>query len=444
MNKIFISTVAILLLPNINLFAQEPSTVSDTVGAPFNRWAIEASLGPNKAVKPFAEGYFSSNGAKFFNFSKINHFDIGARYMLSNKFGLKLDFASDNVANQKGSGSLPFDVDQYRAGIQGVANLGRIMGFEQFTGRVGLLVHAGIQAAYVEVQQGANKGLHEYNGGIMFGLTPQLRLSRRLALTADFTVLSNVRQHLTWDGSVSAQDNNLTGQLYNISMGLSFYPGKKEVHADWYYGQETTEEEVSLQAQQQESRKRLDDLESMLADTDRDGVPDYLDVQNNTPNGVAVDAKGRFLDQNGNGTPDEMEPRSRDGRDGKTTSTAQLATEKSDALRELVAGGYLNVFYSLNSDTPNSGSANNIYHIIRFMKTFPDTKAVLTGYADSKGNEQANKELSRRRAAKLLETITASGISHSRISIAGEGTDTSFSNSQTGRQLARRVSITLQ
>ncbi|UPT71097.1 MAG: OmpA family protein [Flavobacterium sp. JAD_PAG50586_2] len=113
-------------------------------------------------------------------------------------------------------------------------------------------------------------------------------------------------------------------------------------------------------------------------------------------------------------------------------------------MRELVAGGYLNVFYNVNDDTPNSGSANNIYHIIRFMKKFTDTKAVLTGHADSHGNEQANKELSRRRAEKLYNTLVNSGISPNRLTLSGEGVDASFDDSRTGRQLARRVSITLE
>lgn len=44
-----------------------------------------------------------------------------------------------------------------------------------------------------------------------------------------------------------------------------------------------------------------------MNDTDKDGVPDYLDVENNSIAGVTVDTKGRMVDKNNNGVPDELE-----------------------------------------------------------------------------------------------------------------------------------------
>ena len=44
-----------------------------------------------------------------------------------------------------------------------------------------------------------------------------------------------------------------------------------------------------------------------MNDADKDGVPDYLDVENNSIAGVAVDTKGRMVDKNTNGVPDELE-----------------------------------------------------------------------------------------------------------------------------------------
>ena len=52
---------------------------------------------------------------------------------------------------------------------------------------------------------------------------------------------------------------------------------------------------------------RINDLETLMNDTDKDGVPDYLDVENNSITGVAVDTKGRMIDVNKNGVPDELE-----------------------------------------------------------------------------------------------------------------------------------------
>ena len=68
----------------------------------------------------------------------------------------------------------------------------------------------------------------------------------------------------------------------------------------------------------------------------------------------------------------------------------------------------------------------------------------LLGYADVRGNEGSNQDLSNRRAQNLQDVIIASGIEPSRVAIMGEGVDASYPNTKTGLDLARRVSITIQ
>jgi len=397
----------------------------------YNRWSVELNAGQNKAVRPYSTGYYSSDPSNYFNFSGVDHFDLGVRYMFSNLFGLKLDGAFDKIESQSGSGSLPFETNQYRIGLQGVANLGRIMRFETFTSRLNLLAHAGLQVSRLAPQTGINKDLTEDNGGVMLGLTPQVRLTDWLVLTGDFTVISNVRQHLNWDGNYSAEANNLSGMMYNTSLGLTVYLGKKEKHADWFIPE--------VDKNDDDTEKRLADLEKNLQDTDRDGVVDGLDVQNNTPAGVAVDSKGRFIDLNKNGIPDELE--AKDGKDGATSAIVS----KEDAIKVLIEKGYVNVFYDINQDTPNSGSTNNVYYIIKFLRAYPDAKVTLKGFADVRGNEKSNKDLSQRRAERLYDIIRASNIDAGRIKISGEGVDTDYpTDTKIGLDLARRVSIILE
>ncbi|TDP61140.1 OmpA family protein [Flavobacterium dankookense] len=424
---IYRTTMVVLpVLFSSGVFAQEKE------GKPFNSWSIELNAGQNKAVRPFTSGYYSSDPTNYFNFSGVNHFDFGVRYMFNPRFGLKLDIASDEIKNQKSSGSLPFKSQQYRVGLQGVANLGSILNFESFTKRFGLLAHAGVQASQFTPKMGVNKYVTEDNGGIMVGLTPQFRIAKWLAITADFTAINNVRQHFNWDGTYSADANNLSGLMFNTNLGLTFYLGKKEKHADWYF-------ESSVNSTDKEALDRIADLETMLQDTDRDGIPDYLDVQNNTPNGVIVDSKGRFMDVNNNGTPDELE-KSTNGKDGIN----KTIVSQSDAIKSLMEKGYVNVFYDVNLDTPNVGSTNNVYQIINFLRHYPNAKAKLVGYADVRGNESKNKALSTRRAQKLYDIIIASGINSNRLSIEGQGVDSSFPKTTTGLDLARRVSIILE
>ena len=400
----------------------------------YNRWSLEVNAGNNKAVKPFAAGNYSSDPTKYFYFNGVQHYDIGARYMFSNLFGLKLDFAYDQVKNLEGSGSLPFETQQNRLGLQGVVNLSRVLRFETFTNRFGLLVHAGVQVSTLTPQLGINKDVTEDNGGIMFGLTPQVRINKWIALTGDFTVISNVRQHFNWDGTYSASDNNLSGLLYNTSLGLTFYLGKKEKHADWYLA---TDKLKGLSSKDDEARVKIAEIEKMLEDTDRDGVPDYRDAENNTPAGIAVDAKGRFIDLNKNGVADELERKS------TIEDKVKEEAQSQDIAQALIEKGYVNVFFDVNKDNPNNGSTNNMFQIIEYLRTHPQVKVTLKGFADVRGDEAKNLDLSKRRAQNVFDIISASGIEASRITIAGEGVDASYPNTKTGLDLARRVSVSI-
>lgn len=416
------------------LFAQEIIDTKDK--SLYNRWSIEVNVGQNKPVRPFATGYYSSDPTKYFNFSGVNHYDIGVRYMLSNTFGLKLDYAIDQFTEQSGAGSLSFDTKLNRFGLQGVMNLGRLLRFESFTNRIGLLTHAGLHVSKFSVNEGTNKNVTEDNGGIMFGITPQIRLTKWMALTGDFTVVNNVRQHLNWDGSYASSEENLSGVLYNTSVGLTFYLGKKDKHADWYNKEDVLSKLPTID---EEARKRLDKIENLMNDTDRDGIVDHLDAENNTPGGVAVDAKGRFIDTNKNGTPDEMEPKN-----GKEIATTQL-NKVFSAENELVESGLTNIFFDVNSDIPNTESNNSLYIILHYMQNNPLVKVTLLGFADKRGSEEMNKNLSIRRAQKVYEFLVANKITASRIKIEGNGTDTKFEDdSNTNLNLARRVSIQIE
>jgi OOP family OmpA-OmpF porin len=416
------------------LFAQETSNTKEK--SLYNRWSIEVNVGQNKPVRPFATEYYSSDPTKYFNFSGVNHYDIGVRYMLSNAFGLKLDYARDQFTQQSGAGSLSFDTNLNRFGLQGVMNLGRLLRFESFTNRIGLLAHAGIHVSKFTVNEGINKNITEDNGGVMFGLTPQVRLTKWMALTADFTAVNNVRQHLTWDGTFSASDENLSGMLYNTSVGLTFYLGKKDKHADWYTKQDVLSETSS---KDDEARKRLEAIETKMNDTDRDGIVDYLDAQNNTPAGVSVDSKGRFIDVNKNGIPDELEDAN-----GKQNISLQI-NEGNSSENDLVEKGLVNVFFDLNSSIPNDGSSNNLYIILRYMQNKPAAKVKLYGYADVRGYEAANKNLSTQRAQKVYDFLIANAIEASRVKIEGIGVDKNFiDNSEASLSLSRRVSIKVE
>ena len=418
-----------------SILAQE---VKPELKTKINKWSFEINFGTNRAVRPFGTGY-NSNEKDFLGSPSLNHFDFGFRYMLNSKFGVKTDFGFDAVTNKTGNGSLPFKSMQSRFGIQGVFDLGKVFEFDSFTKTIGLLAHGGIQFSQFKAKNGIDyqEAAVQTNGGYMLGITPQIKLTNRSVLNLDFTVISNVRQRLNWDGTVSAQENNLAGLLYTSALGVTFYLGKNANHSDWVT-------EVKYAQVDSEILKRLSLLESLVVDTDKDGVADNNDLQNNTPNGVMVDSKGQFIDTDNNGTPDEFEKEKIQQIKDQNLATAIEQTE-NNAVKSLLNNGLVNVFYDVNNDEPNNASTNSIFGVISLMKKNPLINIKLVGYSDRTGIESKNQELSEQRVKKLFDFIVMSGIDSKRIKISGQGVDNSISSdSKTALQLARRVSILME
>src|SRR5690606_19404062 len=168
--------------------------------------------------------------------------------------------------------------DMLRFGLQGVVNLGRVLDFEDWTNTIGLLAHAGGAMGSYNTDFTDDK----VNSAIA-GLTLQLKLSERFAVTRDCTAITNFGQNQTFNGgqrdvkyinvtatapggsypgtgtaTVNGQTGNVNitvvvpdqtvtasavdpsskyfkmlAPILNASVGVTYYFGKK-THADWY------------------------------------------------------------------------------------------------------------------------------------------------------------------------------------------------------------------
>src|SRR5690606_30303318 len=114
----------------------------------------------------------------------------------------------------------------------------------------------------------------------------------------------------------------------------------------------------------------------------------YLDREPNTPSGVAVDTKGRAIDLNNNGIPDELES-VLDARYASKGDLEKIGSEPQ-AIRNLINKGYVNVYFRFNSTTPETYSFQSVNYLIQYMKENPEAKADLIGYADEIGNAAYN------------------------------------------------------
>lgn len=414
MKKCLLLSFLMISIANVN--AQE----TEKKESDFDKWSIELNGGVNKPTRTMSAGYYTKTFNPF-------HADLGVRYMFNPKFGVKLDFGYDKL--EDGKGSAPFESTYLRTSLQGVVNIGRVLNFETWTNTFGLLAHGGFGASQLTSKNGFEG--EDYMGNGILGLTGQVKLSNSVVLTGDITGIANGKQQHNFDGMNQVPTTAIDGILMNMSIGMTFYLGKNEKHADWYFENKTDEIEAL--------EKRLAFVETGLVDTDKDGVADLYDLEQNTTAGVAVNSKGQAVDVNKNGVPDELESYL----DKTYGQNGNIAT--NGTIEELINGGYVNVYFDFNSDTPTSTSLSGIDFLVKYLKANPSKNAQIVGYADEVGDASYNQALSQRRADAVKNIAVNSGISASRLTVVANGEDTSVNkDSKEARQIVRRVTFSVK
>ena len=426
--------------------AYDKSASSDTkkTTSSYNKWSLELSAGQSKGVKPYTPGYYSSESQTFIGGFKINNFNLGLRYMFSPKFGLKAAFSYENFKNSPESKK--FETQQYRFGIEGVINACRLLDIQDQLGSFSLLIHGGVQMSSltpkldtgIDIPTGlsSNYNSTENNIGVIYGVTPEYKITKKIAISVDFSVLSNFRQHYAWDGHTSDPNNNLSGQMINGTFGVSYSFGNKEIHGDW--AKIISKEEAKIDALQ----KKISDIETLMNDTDKDGVPDYLDTENSSIAGVAVDTKGKMIDLNKNSVPDELEKYLANSYVDKSTFSKSTEVLDSDYVKKLINGGYVTTYFETNKSTPTNVSTEGIDFILSYLRNNPTSSLDVIGNADEIGAAVYNNKLALARANSVKNTLVKAGIEANRLNVVSNGEDKSVDpKSKEAKNLVRRVTF---
>lgn len=409
----------------------------------FNKWSLEVNGGFNKSMGPLTPGYLSPT-------LNLGHSDFGARYMFNEYFGFKgnLGFGKFSEANGE---SPEFRTNYLNVTAQGVANFGRMLNFESFARKFTLLGHLGAGGGKMKFKDPAlyNYVEPDFYYIITSGLTTLYSLSERIALTGDITVNVNGRQTYTFDGNAfnaPVQPDpptnpfvHATGTWWTGTLGLNFYLGKAEQHADWYIA-------ADKYATKAELAEAINGIKDMLKDSDGDGVADYLDKEPNTPVGARVSFNGITLDSDNDGTPDHLDkcpfvpgPSSTGG------CPVEEIREQADFLRKAINEGYVNVYFGFDSSKPLAYSISAASYVSTFLKKNPGLKLEVKGYADELGGEDYNIKLSEKRAKVVYELLIEAGIEPTRLTYKGYGEDTSVDKSSAdARQMARRTSFEIK
>ena len=420
MKKLFLTLVLVGGLTSVN--AQTETEKSTETG--YNKWSIEVNGGVNKATGALTDGYRTPAASPF-------SVDLGTRYMFNNKFGLKLDFGFINIESK--DNSLPFKSQYTRANIQGVANFGRILNFEEFTKHFNILLHAGIGYGQFRV---SDIDKTDAVANFIVGMTGQYKISKRIALNLDVTSITDFSQDRTFDGKTNlARRSGFVGGIFTGTLGLTFYLGKNMEHVDWYFDTDKNKEEIAA------LKKKIEDVETLMNDSDKDGVPDYLDTEPNTMAGVAVNSKGIAIDLNNNGVPDEVENYVKK----YISETPNPYVSNNELIRNLINEGYITSYFDYNKSEPTNVSTQGIDFILTYLRNNPTATVDIIGHADELGRTEYNNKLSASRAKYVKGVLLKANIEDSRLNIVPAGEDESVNkDSELARKLVRRVTFRIK
>lgn len=375
----------------------------------YNKWSVDLNGGVNKPLT-LGSGYATSTP----NLWSVNG---GVRYMLNNKFGFRLGGGYDSFENKENTRK--FESNLWNVNLQAVANVGRVLGFEDWTSDLGLLAHGGV--GYGQLN-GDNLSKADQVAFLTAGLTPQLRISNRVTLLGDASVFLNARQNRTFDTFGQTSRRGFQAVNFVATLGLQVALGKHGKHADWHYGATSNSSDAI--------NERIASLENNVANLQKE-----LGGKQN-----------RMNDANGNNVPDEIENYLNDNFAAKRNAVvADPNNVADDVAADLIKKGYISVYFDFNSSKPQASSTWATDFVAKYLKTNSAAKINVVGFADELGGTEYNNSLSLKRAQAIKQLLVDAGVDASRVSTEGKGEDTTVNkNSPTARQIARKATFELK
>lgn len=178
-------------------------------------------------------------------------------------------------------------------------------------------------------------------------------------------------------------------------------------------------------------------------DSDGDGVADKDDKCPNTPKGVKVDAKGCPLDQDNDGVADADDkcPTVAGPKENNGCPIKEKTAEELEAERMKVDP----VYFDSNKSVIPASEKPKIDKLVNLLKENGNYDVKVNGYADSKGADNYNLNLSNQRANTVVKSIVSGKIQKKRIAQKGlgEANPAATNDTEEGRALNRRVEFEL-
>ncbi|MDH3453561.1 MAG: OmpA family protein [Desulfuromonadales bacterium] len=103
------------------------------------------------------------------------------------------------------------------------------------------------------------------------------------------------------------------------------------------------------------------------------------------------------------------------------------------------------VLFDVNSASLKAGANTEINRVSQVLMQYPQTDIQIAGHTDSTGSEVYNQQLSERRAMSVQNALANQGVAANRMRAIGfgEGQPVADNSTEAGRQLNRRVVVTI-
>jgi len=103
------------------------------------------------------------------------------------------------------------------------------------------------------------------------------------------------------------------------------------------------------------------------------------------------------------------------------------------------------MLFDVNSATLKAGASTEINRVSQVLVQYPQTNVQIAGHTDSSGSETYNQALSERRATSVQNALMQQGVDSMRLQTIGfgEGQPIADNSTEAGRQLNRRVIVTI-
>lgn len=470
-----VSLLIVFLLGVVSLGAQDEK-ITDANVSNYRSWAVGLNFGPTLSLGD-AYSFAQEQGDNVPD--GVGGFEIGFRgnltkfinptYGFSGSIGYHQLSGATRAQSRFGSAtsSYWFEGNYIDADLSFLVNLSNLSLSGKVKDRksallfgVGLGITSMASTNYVGTEIG---GVHAEERAIQAIVPLQFHYKYRLSEAFDFDALYR-HTITTEDWPDVLFDGNTSDMLAYVGVGVSYNFGKEGKHSV-VYANPLDDMYGDIQSIREDYNKLTgdDDMDGVAnyydkdnatpegvavtgsgvaLDSDNDGIPNYLDEDPFTRKGAQVDSQGRAIDSDDDGVPDSFD-------EEPNTPAGALVNRKGEEVKIKSGGSNIAVLPSLyfpfNSANLTTTNEERMATIAIAMKRNPDLSIKLVGHADARGPEQYNMKLSTRRAESVKSRLVqVFGIDGNRIEVTSAGESDPLAQPKENYSINRRVDVVPQ